>query len=470
MPQSGQKLHRARILVVDDDRFYHELCQDVLREVGYLVESTFTGEEALSQLKSKHFNIMIVDMVLPGMNGHELITRAKQLNASLDIVVMTGHASVESAVRAMKSGASDYLTKPLNPEELKLAVKRCLEIRSLYEENSELKGLLKLYETSQIISSSLELEKLFDLGLDSLLQGVNAKKGISAFQEAKDKSLKLKSWRGMPEPDATAIVKAIQKKRGNSLNFDVELIAPDQAELYYPNAGSLLVVPVSSGGPADMSFTSYGLIALIREKGDKLFDTFDVGAAHFLCEHINLAFDNARLFEDAQNMIFIDDLTNLYNMRYLDVALENEIKRAKRYNSVLSLLFVDIDDLKSLNDKHGHLAGSKIIKESGQLFAECVREVDILIRYGGDEFIVILSDTSKEGSRKVAERIREKMEGHLFLKEEGINAKLTCSVGVACFPEDAHSKIELIHLADKAMYRGKELSKNIVYMASSLKE
>lgn len=460
---------RGRILVVEDERFYQELCREVLEEEGYEVDSTFTGEEALAKLKDHPYHILLIDLILPGIDGQEVLSRAKQIRTNMDIIMMTGYASVESAVKALKSGASDYLTKPVNPEELKLAVKRCIEFRGLFEENTELKGLVKLYQTVQLVSNTIELDKLHDLSLDVIMQGVSADSGVGLFFDAESKSLVLKSFRGMEGEAARSLAQHLIETGLKELPREIQL-DPD----FKPPQGlgrelgkSAIFVPLRCHDHAQKREDAAcdGIIAAFR---DREYGKSEVANGRFIAEQVSLSLENAMSFDGAQKMIFIDDLTGLFNMRYLDISLDNEIKRAKRYKTSLSLLFMDLDYFKEINDSYGHLVGSRLLRETAKVLNKCIREVDIGIRYGGDEFIVILTETGREGAMKVAERLRKRIEEHKFLAREGINTNLTCCVGVASYPEDAQGKTDLIHLADKAMYRGKETTRNCVYSAAAL--
>ena len=180
----------------------------------------------------------------------------------------------------------------------------------------------------------------------------------------------------------------------------------------------------------------------------------------FLLEQSVRAFRNAENYTLAKDMLFIDDLSGLYNHRYLEVALDRELKRAERYASHLAVLFMDLDFFKKVNDTHGHLVGSRVLREMGDLLKKSTREVDVVIRYGGDEYTIILVETGAETADIVAERIRLQVESHVFLTAEGYNIRLTCSIGYACCPEDTMSKQELLDMADQAMYAGKAGGKN----------
>jgi diguanylate cyclase (GGDEF)-like protein len=178
-----------------------------------------------------------------------------------------------------------------------------------------------------------------------------------------------------------------------------------------------------------------------------------------------IALDHAYRLQRAEAMSVTDDLTGLYNSRFLKEALHRESKRAMRYARTVSVLFVDLDGFKSVNDTHGHLAGSRTLVEAGDIIRTSARESDIVARYGGDEFVVVLPDTGSEGGLVVARRIRDRIAEHLFLAEDGINWRLTASVGVAALPDMARSSDELLDTADRAMYHVKVTGKNNICLA-----
>src|SRR6185369_11952714 len=197
-----------------------------------------------------------------------------------------------------------------------------------------------------------------------------------------------------------------------------------------------------------------GVIILLNNTGRELITPLKSGNIHFLVEQSSLALENAGRYSVAKDLLNIDELTGLYNYRYLEIALEREIKRAERYGLSMSVIFLDVDMLKGVNDTYGHLIGSRALKEIGAVLKKSVREVDIVIRYGGDEYTIILIETGKQGAAIVAERIRKTIDSHKFLLGEAQEIRLTASLGFACFPEDTKSKLELLEMADRAMYHG----------------
>jgi diguanylate cyclase (GGDEF)-like protein len=183
-------------------------------------------------------------------------------------------------------------------------------------------------------------------------------------------------------------------------------------------------------------------------------------AVRMLLEPASVALDNALLLKRAEALSVTDDLTHLYNSRYLNLVLRRETKRASRSGRPLSLLFIDLDGFKTVNDTHGHLYGSRALVEAAAVIRNSARETDVVARFGGDEFALVLPDTGGEGAFAVGERIRERLAAYRFLAEDHLDIHLTASVGVATLPDVAASSEELMQAADKAMYAVKESGKN----------
>ena len=179
-----------------------------------------------------------------------------------------------------------------------------------------------------------------------------------------------------------------------------------------------------------------------------------------------LALENALIVERAEALSVTDDLTRLYNSRYLNVSLRRETKRAVRTNRALSLLFIDLDGFKAVNDTYGHLYGSRALVEAAAVIRTSARETDVVARFGGDEFAVILPETARDGAIMVAERIRDRIAAHSFLTADLLDVRLTASVGIATLPDVAASSEELMQAADRAMYKVKVSGKNGIHLAA----
>jgi len=180
-----------------------------------------------------------------------------------------------------------------------------------------------------------------------------------------------------------------------------------------------------------------------------------------------IALENALRVQRAEALSVTDDLTQLYNSRYLHQVLRRETKRASRSGRPLSLLFVDLDGFKAINDTHGHLFGSRALVEAASVIRASARETDMVARFGGDEFALILPDTGSEGAVSVGDRLRDRIAAFSFLEGDGLSIRLTVSVGVATLPDVAASADGLIQAADKAMYWVKEHGKNGIHAAGS---
>jgi diguanylate cyclase (GGDEF)-like protein len=189
-------------------------------------------------------------------------------------------------------------------------------------------------------------------------------------------------------------------------------------------------------------------------------------AVRLLLEPAAVALDNALILKRAEALSVTDDLTGLFNSRFLNQVLRRETKRASRSGRPLSLLFIDLDGFKSVNDTYGHLFGSRALVEAAAVIRGSARETDVVARFGGDEFALVLPDTGGEGAYAVGARIRERIADFTFLTADGLEVRLTASVGVATLPDVAASADELVQAADGAMYQVKDRGKNGIQAAT----
>jgi diguanylate cyclase (GGDEF)-like protein len=448
-------MSKATILVVDDEAFFRHLFSDILAEEGsYAIEVVESGEAGLNRLARGGIDVLITDMVMPGICGLDLVRQARSLENPPEVILATSNATVESAIQALKNGARDYLLKPCNPEQLRHIVRTCLEQRRLLGENSLLRSQLRLYQKGQQLSSKLDVDALLQETLTELLhetgekarglaffanqEGISRVIGSSCVNDAQARSL------------AEMLLRFSTAEKGSFL---------DSAQLDLP-AGSPEDIRTFWIFPLHADNGMQGVLALFNASGEDFPEPFPREGLLFLAEQAALGFRNACQYQGARELIYTDDLTGLYNHRYLHIALERELHRAERYGLEFSLAFIDLDLFKRVNDTHGHLTGSSVLREVGDLLRQCVRDADLLFRYGGDEFTALLVETDRHGAKVVAERIRKAIDEHSFRASQGQTCHITATVGYATYPIHANNKQELIDLADRAMYQGKQ-SRNV---------
>lgn len=445
---------QSNVLVVDDELFFRKLYRELLLEEGYRLDICENGDAAIAMMQQRDFDLVLTDMVMPGRNGLEVLCAARALPNPPEVILVTGHASLESAIDALKNGARDYLVKPFNPDELKHLVRNCLDQRNLLTENDHLQRQIQLFQTGQSLSSLIDLERLIPQALDVLLREMQATIGCT-FTLKDGVSPTLTGLKNLPAEFAEQLVDTLLPQ------FDAltGLCQPDgdfSAKLLklQQRREQIWILPLRDG-----DILKGGII--LCDVGGNLATSAPLTDLRYLCDQIALGFTNACRYQDAQEMMYTDDLTGLYNHRYLQVSLNREIRRAQRYGLKFSLLFLDLDRFKEINDNYGHLAGSAALQEVGRLLAACVRDVDTLFRFGGDEFAAILVETDDNTARIVAERIRKVIEGHAFLKEQKTPSYVTVTAGFATFPTDTTEKEALLDLADQAMYVGKT-TRNVI--------
>lgn len=191
----------------------------------------------------------------------------------------------------------------------------------------------------------------------------------------------------------------------------------------------------------------------------------DLELASTLLEPAAVALENAILFRKLEERTVTDDLTHLYNGRFMENYLKREAKRAQRYGHPVSLLFLDLDGFKQVNDVHGHMAGSRTLVEVGELLRKNVRDLDVVARWGGDEFAIVLPETGAAGASVMAQRICRLVADHHFLVDLGLDVRITVSIGVASWPEHGRTQEALLAAADRAMYSVKYSGKDGTQLA-----
>jgi diguanylate cyclase (GGDEF)-like protein len=446
----------AQILLVDDEKVARSLYSDFLAGAGHEVTAVGSIAEAKEALSKKRYALLVTDLILPQSDGIALLQYVRSTQPDVEVLVITALDKVEPAVRAIKSGAADYLVKPVQPEVLAHAVNRALNQHALLKENEALRTHVALLEAGQRISTTLDREKLFEATAGAFLS-MCAADAVVVFTQEAGKQLDLSSFQGFGE----IVRETVEKQTLEAVRDVVAMTDRHGQELAIEGLGfdTAFLVPVYE---ADALFGG----VLLFYKGD--ISEAGVAGAPFLARHLGLALKNLGKFAAVEDLVYLDDLTHLFNSRYLQLVLDKEFKAlaTAEQPKPFALAFLDLDYFKSINDTHGHLVGSKLLVEVARVLKNCVRDHDIVCRWGGDEYVLLLRGTDSGGALKVAERIRRSIESHKFLAREGFSLSISTCIGIASYPEHAQDQQTLVDLADRAMYRGKKGTRNIIYMAA----
>jgi len=218
--------------------------------------------------------------------------------------------------------------------------------------------------------------------------------------------------------------------------------------------------------PVRVRAQNLGVLSAFNHQGRSGFAAQDAKLLSVLAASLGLVLENARLSTTLERIAVTDELTQVYNYRFLKTALRREMQRAKRFRQPFALVMCDVDGLKGYNDRFGHLRGSHLLRELAQILSKQVRGMDLIAKYGGDEFTAILPQTPRVGSRAVSERLRQAIADHTFPNVQ--KGEVTISCGLAMFPEDGIQPGSLIAAADAALYAAKQAGRNKVVEATGL--
>jgi two-component system cell cycle response regulator len=449
----------ARVLIVDDTPFNVKLLEAKLRNEYYEVFVATNGKKAIKMAQDILPDIILMDVMMPGMDGFEATETIKSMpeTTHIPIIIVTALNAQEDKVHGLIAGADDFLTKPINDKALMARLKSLIRLKLITDElrlrdktNSEIG-----FYSPPLLSDKLDLDghkvMLVD---DDIMLRETVKKSLEDF------GLQVSIAETQEEAKTTAL-----KEVPSVIVVNNHLLNQDALRLCTTLRGveELRSIPI--------------IIIFDEQESDTLWKALDMGINDYLISPVDDNELKARLvgqikrktYQDVLRTNFLqtfsmsikDELTHMYNRRYFDLHLNNMMQFAASSHKDLSLMLMDVDDFKQVNDTYGHVLGDEVLRAIADKISSNLRATDLCARYGGEEFVVILPETDREDSVKVAERIRENVAKIPVQTDTGI-LNCTISIGIASYKK-GDDPIALIKRADEALYDAKDCGKNLVY-------
>ena len=455
-------MEKINILIADDDPVSLMLLENMLKRKDLNIVKASSGKEAVELAEKFDFAVGLIDVQMPKMNGFETAERIRNtaMNSEIPLIFISAVSKdKEFVAQGYESGAVDYLIKPFDQFQLTSKVnifcklheqKRLLEDKNfqLASVNKQLKSEVdeRISVEKQLKESETKYRKLFEKSNDALL--------------ITDKTRIL-------DCNAAMVDLFRFKNRNNLLRTHFYEFFPE-AQPHGEKSEDKI------NGMMDMAFRegSHKFESLCLKADEETFSTeilmtaIPIGKKTVLHTVIR---DITKRKESEQKLIsqaIRDPLTGLFNRRYLEESLERELSKAQRHGNPLAIIMLDADHFKMFNDTYGHLAGDKILRNMGKQLVTYSRKEDIACRYGGEEFVLVLPETTLQVATHRAEDLRKAIEsGKKMTYKRQTLPTVTISLGVAVFPDHGKKVNELINAADKALYVAKEQGRNQVIIA-----
>ena len=458
-PQTGISQYEARILIVDDEPMNVKLLTAQLEGNNYEIIQAYGGKQAVDKAFARQPDLILMDVMMPDLDGFAATSKLKNdpQTRSIPIILITALSGTDDKIQGLEIGAEEFLNKPVSKTELNARVKSMLRLRQYQEQ------LIIRSQSEAVFSESSD--RPFVSEEEHVLPKI-------LLVEDDQKDVKLIENYLADQPYEVITAYDGEEALALALKENIDLILLD------------ILLPGSDGFEIcnrlkQMDETKNIQIVLVTSLSDleSRIKGVEMGADDFLVKPINnrellvrigallkkkVYMDQLRAqYETAMDSAIKDGLTGLYNHAYFKRFLEIEVKRAIRQTYSTALIMMDLDDFKELNDRLGHLAGDVILRESAKIIKSSTREIDLAVRYGGEEFAIVLPYAGKNSALSVAERIRSSIESHRFtLAGVPDPEHMTISIGIATCPEDALSIEALIQKADTMLYQAKKNGKN----------
>lgn len=429
---------KARVLAVDDQRYFRELIEGLLCDEGYEVQTASSGEEALHILEREDFEIVLTDLVMPGIDGTELVSRIKERLPDQEIVMVTGVVDVKTAVEAMKQGATDYILKPFDRKILVRSLDKILQRRRLRDEherlmaeNLEFMSVLSLYERATGLFSTLSLEPLAERLVEGLCLETRAQGGVLWIaREAGSSELGLAAARGLirveEEPESLDAARLGGEFAGVQ-SGEGSFVANVQRGGSRTQA---LCVPLRQGGEL------IGLARLSDKLDGAAFAPRDRAAAEKFVSFGSQALLNALRFRGLERRSFRDPTTKAYTRAYFEDVVRNEIQKASRFGHRFSMIHLALDGLSEFRRTLNEAELASWLERLVHAMGGALRSTDLLATLDLHRYAILLPETDGLGAAVLKQRVRESVDASALLAHSDGRASPKLVLSSATYPTD----------------------------------
>ncbi len=465
---SSQIIKRA--LILDDDEGVRTITGRALTRAGWIVQTVVNGRQGLKALLTRTFDVAVVDIRMQEMDGFTFIREARKIWPWQGFVMISGFFDDESIASAKTEGIRHMLRKPLHMEDLVNAVEDELARRNVIQTSPPHRSVSRDLISYQLnLMQHITRDALNARELRTALTNLGATiaefltcdvMGILGMEDQEDPVLLLQCMESRPDEMASSFREHVMARyhalSGRSIDpakLRVEKVGPWTEGGESPALPSVVCVPVIAGEEVR------GMLALGAAK-EHAFDDMMIAILYHTAGVLSTMLT---ALGELRTLAIRDALTGLYNRRHLDEELQRSWQLSNRYKNPMALMMLDIDQFKEVNDRYGHRAGDDLLKEFVIAMQSHVRGSDILARYGGDEFVILLPQAGPREAHGLAQRILETIRATRFLSGMG-GLSLTASIGVASYDPNRSlpGHQELLHQADQALYQAKKDGRNRV--------